>query len=96
MTDAKAMIDIQGMVIITFTDARTGPCNLNNEYVIRNGDTIWATVRGERGLDNIVTITFERHIVPDQEPELTIATKNGSDESQRSAAVSLPLPPGKF
>ena len=94
MTDATAMIDNQGMVAMTFTDARTGPCNSNNEYVIRNGDVIWATVGGERGQDNIVTITFDRDTVPDQEPELTIATKNGNDESQRSPAVSLQLPPG--
>ena len=96
MTDATAMIDNQGMVTMTFTDTRTGPCNSNNEYVIRNEDTIWATVRGERGQDNIVTITFNRDRVPDQESVLTIATKNGNDESERSPAVSLQLPPGKF
>ena len=96
VTDAKAIIDNLGDVTITFTDARTGPCNSNNEYVIRNEDTIWAIVRGERGQDNIVTITFNRDSVPDQESVLTIATKNGNDESQRSAAVSLSLPPGKF
>ncbi|XP_065831917.1 cell adhesion molecule DSCAM-like isoform X2 [Oscarella lobularis] len=91
VTDAKATIDNLEEVTITFTDARNGPCNSNNDYVIRNGDTIWATVRGERGQDNIVTITFDRDSVPDQESELTIATRNGNDESQRSAAVSLQL-----
>ena len=97
MTDATAMIDNQEMVTITFTDARTGPCNLNNEYVIRNGDNIWETVRKERGQDNIVTITFKP--VPDvlSDTELTIATRNGNVESQQSAAVSLQqLPQGKF
>ena len=78
VTDAKATIDNLGEVTITFTDPRTGPCNSNNEYVIRNGDTTWATVRGGRGQDNIVTITFERDSVPDQESVLTIATKNGN------------------
>ena len=89
VTDAKAMIDNQGTITITFTDARNGPCNSNNEYVIRNEDTIWATVRGERGQDNIVTITFDQDLVTHGDYELTIAAKNGNDESQRSAAVSF-------
>ena len=45
---------------MTFTDVRTGQCNSNNEYVIKNGDIIWATVRGGRGQGNVVTISFDR------------------------------------
>ena len=95
MADAKAMINNQGKAVITFTDARTGPCNSNNTYVIRNEDTIWATVRGERQ-DNIVTITFQQDLVTDGDYELTIAAMNGKYESQRSAAVLLQSTLGNF
>ena len=95
MTNANAVIDNQGRGTITFTDTRTGPCNSNNNYVIRNGDTMWKTVGVERQ-DNIVTITFEGDILSDGDNALTIAAKNGNDESQRSAAVSLQSTQGNF
>ena len=95
MADAKAMINNGGKAVVTFTDARTGLCNSNNEYVIRNGDIEWESIGVERQ-DNTVTITFERDIVPDRDYELTIAATNGKYESQRSAAVSLQFSQGEF
>eukprot|EP00118_Oscarella_pearsei_P015814 m.145583 g.145583 ORF g.145583 m.145583 type:complete len:817 (+) comp38428_c0_seq1:446-2896(+) len=71
---------------ITFTESRTGTCNTDNEYILKNEDTVWASTTTRNG-DN-VTITFDR-VIDTGAYSLTITAQNGNQESVPSAAIQF-------